>query len=623
VFSTADIDNLKSFLSNGGKLLLSGQDIGYNVCSSTAGAEFFAKYLFTSYVQDYTGYYGLAGSSSTVIGKNMEFSIGTAGDGAKNQAWPDEVDVIAPGVPLFKYVPTLSDGVSIAAVPEKTERAGESFVQGIKSSGYAGTAIATTVPGGSTAYKAVYLAFGIEGITTSAARDKIVQRALGWLNVTVPSVTDMYPNKWVSTKPVTMTLTGKWFAYGSDISDVTKIVIHNNNTNITLAGYAVESDTRIVGAAVPANLTIGSYDLIVTNSKGDSVSASKFNIVDKLDVHHFILTPIDDKVLAGSTVTVRVTAVKSDNTVDTGYSGIVQVKSVAVITSTVPVIVLFNEQDLGVKTIVMMITGSGRIDKESITAADINDTTITGTLNKDIISYHGEYVNNLTGGVVYYNNDFVYVPPYALPFAGYVSISVIDEYPGNVSFTASPLSKPIVRDYKFFGYYGPADVVLNVKASITIPYTVLDIGTVDESLLGIYSWNKNVSMWERVADQYIDTDNNRITAQVSHFSYYAILATNMATGLNNVKIYPNPFNPGTAHDGKLKIINLPASCTVRIYTVMGGLVKTVRETEFGNQGWATWTGRNEANELVADGVYIYHIEDLANNTKSGKLGIIR
>jgi hypothetical protein len=67
---------------------------------------------------------------------------------------------------------------------------------------------------------------------------------------------------------------------------------------------------------------------------------------------------------------------------------------------------------------------------------------------------------------------------------------------------------------------------------------------------------------------------------------------------------------------------LPSSCTIRIYTLRGELVETLRhENSF--EGFTAWNLRTKDNIDVAPGLYIYHVDAGPLGTKVGKFSIIK
>jgi hypothetical protein len=102
----------------------------------------------------------------------------------------------------------------------------------------------------------------------------------------------------------------------------------------------------------------------------------------------------------------------------------------------------------------------------------------------------------------------------------------------------------------------------------------------------------------------------------------------------NVKVVPNPYiiwNEWQTQfvQRRLKFINLPNECTIRIFNLNGELVRTIVHSEtseggisnnLGGDEW--WDVLSENQQLVASGVYIYHIQsDIGEQV--GKFVIVR
>jgi len=107
----------------------------------------------------------------------------------------------------------------------------------------------------------------------------------------------------------------------------------------------------------------------------------------------------------------------------------------------------------------------------------------------------------------------------------------------------------------------------------------------------------------------------------------------------NVKVAPNPYLvynewQQTLYSKRLKFINLPAECIIRIFNLNGELVRTIRhqhtlEPGIGEQevtgsagGDEWWNLLSDNRQLVASGVYIFHIQSDVGE-QVGKFVIIR
>ncbi len=105
------------------------------------------------------------------------------------------------------------------------------------------------------------------------------------------------------------------------------------------------------------------------------------------------------------------------------------------------------------------------------------------------------------------------------------------------------------------------------------------------------------------------------------------LDVKLATDLSRVHTVPDPYYVAnalelTTNSKILKIVNLPAQCIIRIYSVSGLLVAVIPFNEATGGGEATWNLRNRNNQFVASGVYFYHIETPAGQSKVGRFTIV-
>jgi hypothetical protein len=113
--------------------------------------------------------------------------------------------------------------------------------------------------------------------------------------------------------------------------------------------------------------------------------------------------------------------------------------------------------------------------------------------------------------------------------------------------------------------------------------------------------------------------------------------------LDNIRVVPNPYvvtnameplNPFSSGRGPrlLKFTHLPPQATVRIFTVSGKLVRTLRREEGSNAGLSPdalldgtmdWDLQSEDGLTVAYGVYLYHVEAPGIGEKTGTFAIIK
>ncbi len=107
----------------------------------------------------------------------------------------------------------------------------------------------------------------------------------------------------------------------------------------------------------------------------------------------------------------------------------------------------------------------------------------------------------------------------------------------------------------------------------------------------------------------------------------AIQATRSAAeNALNVKVFPNPFKevsgfPTAGTENYIVWSNLPALCTIRIYTSSGELVKTLQH-ENPNTGEEVWDQLSNARQRTSPGIYFWTVESNVGNAK-GSLIIIK
>ncbi len=113
---------------------------------------------------------------------------------------------------------------------------------------------------------------------------------------------------------------------------------------------------------------------------------------------------------------------------------------------------------------------------------------------------------------------------------------------------------------------------------------------------------------------------------------YVISTAAIATVTNNadirrealdlIAITPNPYRGASEYEAqgsenRVRIVNLPAQATVRIFTLSGTLLRTLQKS---NPATTTidWDLNSEAGLQVASGMYLIHVE--ARDSAGGVIG---
>jgi hypothetical protein len=104
--------------------------------------------------------------------------------------------------------------------------------------------------------------------------------------------------------------------------------------------------------------------------------------------------------------------------------------------------------------------------------------------------------------------------------------------------------------------------------------------------------------------------------------------------LDDIRVVPNPYvvsnswepaNPYANGRGprELHFINLPESCTIRIFSIRGQLVQTLEHNSGLANGTVIWDMLTKDNLDIAYGIYIYHIDAGDLGSKVGKFAVIK
>ncbi|MFH1353232.1 MAG: FG-GAP-like repeat-containing protein [bacterium] len=174
---------------------------------------------------------------------------------------------------------------------------------------------------------------------------------------------------------------------------------------------------------------------------------------------------------------------------------------------------------------------------------------------------------------------------------------------------------------------------------ITIPYSAKNSpGIVDETsppirerTLSIYWLDEEHNLWVRIPSSEVDEDDNTVSAEIPHFSVYAVMGTN-SWDLSNAYAFPVPYVDGKDADGHdtvpsntIIFNNLSSVCTIKIYTITGELVRKIDHNDATSTAGIAreyWDVKNDKGEAGASEVYIYYIHN-AKQHKTGKLIVIR
>jgi hypothetical protein len=96
--------------------------------------------------------------------------------------------------------------------------------------------------------------------------------------------------------------------------------------------------------------------------------------------------------------------------------------------------------------------------------------------------------------------------------------------------------------------------------------------------------------------------------------------------MEKISVFPNPYMGGHALEQSpsqrfVRIINLSAPSTIRIFNLSGRLIRSFEHTS-ATSGISDWDLRNDEGIKVASGLYLIHIESPGIGTKVLKLMVL-
>jgi len=122
------------------------------------------------------------------------------------------------------------------------------------------------------------------------------------------------------------------------------------------------------------------------------------------------------------------------------------------------------------------------------------------------------------------------------------------------------------------------------------------------------------------------------TKDIFSFGTKGLTAKAESVDMEKIQVVPNPYYVRAAWDENqynqwIEFRHLPSSCTIRVFTVAGTLVRTIHKdpgapgTLDEYSGTAKWDLRNSSGVKVASGLYIYQVES-EYGEKVGKFAIV-
>lgn len=233
---------LTDYLSSGGRLLLSGQDVAFfdsGVALTVPGQRYLRDHLSARFLEDNAPARSLTGSGPF---SGMTITI-TGGSGADNQRYPDEISVRDPDISEQVWRYAGGDGGGLAAHI-------------------------------CTPYRALFFSFGYEAIAEAATRREVMSRALDWLALPPPTegLTLTYqrgPRIGLPGEQVTHTFRVRHIGSAGSPDDLAiTLTDHQWPTVVTPTEVTLtpcEAQVFTVTATIPADAEVNAVDLAQLN----------------------------------------------------------------------------------------------------------------------------------------------------------------------------------------------------------------------------------------------------------------------------------------------------------------------------------------------------------------------
>ncbi|MEM2899214.1 MAG: hypothetical protein QXT63_00325, partial [Thermoplasmata archaeon] len=261
---------ITNYVNNGGRILISGQDIGYELGTT----EFYTDFLGAYYITDAVPSKRLVGTAdlslpNSTYGNMLGFSFNiTGGDGANNQHYPSGISPNQPAFEILRYVSTpYAGGVAKIHALNQIESG-----------------------------RSIYLSFGLEGISTSKDRSLFMNKSMLWLLDARPKMVSTIPSvRTYEDTPANGAFNPNFFFY--DVSGSLSFSFVNS-TNLSIRMHEA-------GAVdiIPAPQWSGCEDIIITATNRWGVHCSvnlSVMVIPVNDAPHVqVETPNGGEVLSG------------------------------------------------------------------------------------------------------------------------------------------------------------------------------------------------------------------------------------------------------------------------------------------------------------------------------------
>ena len=143
-------------------------------------------------------------------------------------------------------------------------------------------------------------------------------------------------------------------------------------------------------------------------------------------------------------------------------------------------------------------------------------------------------------------------------------------------------------------------------------------------------WSRRTSAFEQIPDgsviRFTANSLPGVPNDVFTIQTHTLQTGNVAmakSGLDQVRVVPNPYYNRSRYElnsfnRKIRFINLPETCTIRIFSLAGDLVRTMQKTDR-TTSIVDWDVLTDNQLPVASGVYIYHVDAPGVGSTHGRM----
>jgi hypothetical protein len=238
-FNATEQTKVAAYMAQGGKLFVSGSEIGFDLDASGGGAGFFNNTLKADYVADDAGTYNVAAAAGSIFtGLSFSFSSGAQFSSLTSQTYnvdtPDRINPLGGATAALSY----STGTGAAGIQHTDAGTGSQLVM---------------------------LAFPFETITTAANRAAVMERVVQYFQLTEePTEIDIVLDN--GDGPGVYTETGSWQTSGLTGYNGTSFRYASPGTNSTAqwrftAPFAGQAEVFVQYLSSPSRTTNAVYEI--------------------------------------------------------------------------------------------------------------------------------------------------------------------------------------------------------------------------------------------------------------------------------------------------------------------------------------------------------------------------